>query len=112
MNARRRGGVAVYAAALAITTVHPARAQDAAGADRRAITFDDFAALGAVSDPQMSADGQRVLFAVRSTDVAANKRTTVTYVIPSAGVLRFDFRTIRRSWPRHAGRRTGDWWPT
>lgn len=52
---------------------------------RRAITFDDFAAVRAVSDPQLSPDGHSVLYAVRTTDVGANRRTTRTYVIPAAG---------------------------
>ncbi|MFI5250335.1 MAG: alpha/beta fold hydrolase [Gemmatimonadales bacterium] len=51
----------------------------------RPITFEDFSAMGAVSDPQVSPDGQRVLYAVRTTDLAGNARTTVTYVIPVAG---------------------------
>ena len=51
----------------------------------RPITFEDFSAMGAVSDPQISPDGQRVLYAVRTTDLAGNARTTVTYVIPVAG---------------------------
>jgi dipeptidyl aminopeptidase/acylaminoacyl peptidase len=51
----------------------------------RPITFEDFAAIGAVSDPQVSPDGQRVLYAVRTTDLAGNTRTTVTYVMPTGG---------------------------
>ncbi len=51
----------------------------------RPITFEDFSAMGAVSDPQVSPDGQRVLYAVRTTDLAGNARTTVTYVVPAAG---------------------------
>src|SRR5206468_11687977 len=47
--------------------------------------FQDFSAVRGVSDPQLSPDGSRVLYAVRTTDIAANKRTTRTYVIASAG---------------------------
>ncbi len=48
---------------------------------RRPITFDDFAAIKAVSDPQLSPDGRTVLYAVRSTDVTANRRATTTYAL-------------------------------
>ncbi|MEO8193410.1 MAG: S9 family peptidase [Gemmatimonadales bacterium] len=54
-------------------------------AQKRPMTFDDFAAVRAVSDPQVSPSGSSVLYAVRTTDVPANKRTTMTYVVPSAG---------------------------
>jgi dipeptidyl aminopeptidase/acylaminoacyl peptidase len=49
------------------------------------ITFDDFEALGAVSDPQVSPDGQQILYAVRTTDVAKNARHSATYVIALKG---------------------------
>ncbi len=52
---------------------------------RRAITFEDFAATRVVSDPQLSSDGQWLLYAVRSTDLAANKRTTRTFVAAVSG---------------------------
>src|SRR3954470_4193572 len=53
--------------------------------ERRPITFDDFAAVRAVSDPQISPDGRSVLYSVRTTDVAANRRSGKTYVAPAAG---------------------------
>src|SRR5256885_4496185 len=53
--------------------------------ERRPITFDDFAAVRAVSDPQISPDGRSVLYAVRTTDVAANRRSGKTYVVPTSG---------------------------
>ena len=46
---------------------------------RRALTFEDFAAVRGVSDPQISPDGKSVLYAVRTTDVSANKRATQTF---------------------------------
>ena len=52
---------------------------------RRPITFDDFAAMKAVSDPQLAPDGKTVLYSVRSTDVAANKRASTTYSLPLGG---------------------------
>src|SRR5690349_2680876 len=53
--------------------------------DKRPITFEDFAAVRAVSDPQISPDGRSVLYAVRTTDVAANRRSGRTYIAPVAG---------------------------
>ena len=52
---------------------------------KRVMTFDDFSAIRAVSDPQLSPDGTMVLYAVRTTDVAANKRTTRTFVVGVSG---------------------------
>ena len=52
---------------------------------RRAVTFEDFASARMVSDPQLSADGQWLLYAVRSTDLAANRRTTRTFMAPVSG---------------------------
>jgi dipeptidyl aminopeptidase/acylaminoacyl peptidase len=61
-------------------------ASGVAGAQqKRAITFEDFAAVRAVSDPQPSPDGKLVLYNVRTTDVAANKRTSQTYVVSTNG---------------------------
>ena len=50
----------------------------AQGRVQRPMTFQDFAAVRNVSDPQVSPDGQWVLYSVRTTDVDANKRATVT----------------------------------
>ena len=51
----------------------------------RPITFDDFEAVRGVNDPQPSPDGKFVLYAVRTTDVSANSRSSHTYVIPVGG---------------------------
>jgi Tol biopolymer transport system component len=57
-----------------------------AGAQQKhAITFDDFAAIRGVSDPQVSPDGKSALYAVRTVDLTANRRAARTYVIPIAG---------------------------
>ena len=57
-----------------------------AGAQQKhTITFDDFAAIRTVSDPQVSPDGKSALYAVRTVDVAANRRTARTYMVPLAG---------------------------
>jgi dipeptidyl aminopeptidase/acylaminoacyl peptidase len=52
-----------------------------AAQQKRVMTFDDFSAMRAVSDPQLSPDARTVLYAVRTTDVAANRRTTRTFAI-------------------------------
>jgi dipeptidyl aminopeptidase/acylaminoacyl peptidase len=58
---------------------------------RHAMTFEDFAAVRAVADPQLSPDGRTVLYAVRTTDVAANRRTPRTYAIPATGGVAREF---------------------
>jgi dipeptidyl aminopeptidase/acylaminoacyl peptidase len=54
----------------------------AQGRVQRPMTFDDFAAVRNVGDPQVSPDGRWVLYSLRTTDVGANKRTTVTMLAP------------------------------
>src|SRR5574338_632149 len=54
-------------------------------AQQRALSYEDFAAVRAVADPQISPDGALVLYTVRTTDVDANRRTAHTYVVSSAG---------------------------
>src|SRR5256714_6727509 len=57
----------------------------AQGRVQRPMTFADFAAVKNVGDPQVSPDGRWVLYSVRTTDVGANRRTTVTRLQPVAG---------------------------
>src|SRR3954463_13233257 len=57
----------------------------AQGRVQRPMTFEDFAAVRNVGDPQVSPDGKWLLYSLRTTDVNANKRTTVTKILPSAG---------------------------
>jgi dipeptidyl aminopeptidase/acylaminoacyl peptidase len=52
---------------------------------RRPMTFDDFAALKAVADPQLSPDGRTLLYSVRTTDVEANRRSGTTYALTLGG---------------------------
>ena len=59
----------------------------AQGRVQRPMTFEDFAAVKNVGDPQISPDGRWVLYSVRATDVNANKRTTVTILAPVSGVV-------------------------
>jgi dipeptidyl aminopeptidase/acylaminoacyl peptidase len=56
-----------------------------AAQQKRALTFDDFAALRGVSDPQVSPDGRRVLYTVRVTDVEGNRRIPTTYLVDVEG---------------------------
>ena len=81
----------------------PALAQSPAASRGRTLTFEDFAAVANVSDPQLSPDGQRVLYALRTTDVAANRRTTVTWLLPVAGGK-------ARQWPDDSTRATEARW--
>jgi Tol biopolymer transport system component len=52
---------------------------------KRALTFDDFAAVRGVSDPQLSPDGRSLLYALRTTDVEGNRRITRTMILPTEG---------------------------
>ena len=52
---------------------------------RRAMTFEDFAAVRAVSDPQLSPDGRTVLYTVRVADVDANRRIGRTFAVNMTG---------------------------
>lgn len=52
---------------------------------RRVISFEDFASARMVSDPQLSPDGARLLYAVRATDLGANKRMTRTWMAAVSG---------------------------
>jgi dipeptidyl aminopeptidase/acylaminoacyl peptidase len=56
-----------------------------AAQDRRAMTFDDFAAVRAVSDAQIAPNGRAVLYAVRTVELDANRRTAATMLAPIAG---------------------------
>ncbi|HEY5021394.1 MAG TPA: hypothetical protein VII30_02790, partial [Gemmatimonadaceae bacterium] len=58
----------------------------AQGRVQRPMTFDDFAAVKNVGDPQVSPDGRWVLYSVRTTDVNANRRATITKLV-SNGVV-------------------------
>jgi dipeptidyl aminopeptidase/acylaminoacyl peptidase len=67
---------AAFSASIALT---------AGAQSRRPMTFEDLAAVKAVADPQLSPDGRTVLYTVRTTDVAGNRRTATTYAIPLGG---------------------------
>ena len=71
---------------LALAAAAPlALASTALAQSRRPMTFEDFAAMKAVSDPQLSPDGTTMLYAVRTTDVDANRRATTTYAVALGG---------------------------
>jgi len=73
-----------YAAANALLLV--ALVGSGAGAQqKRQMTFDDFAAVRAVADPQVSPDGRTILYVVRTVDVSANRRTARTFAVSAAG---------------------------
>jgi len=73
----------------------------AQGRVQRPMTFEDLAAVRNVSDPQVSPDGRSVLYSVRTTDVGANKRTSVTILAPLEGA------SIGASGAASAGLRAG-----
>lgn len=52
----------------------PMAMQSATAADKRPINADDFARLRDVEDPQLSPDGERVVYTVRTSDLAKDKR--------------------------------------
>ena len=62
-------------AALAEAPVAPAAAQGSQGRGAEAFTYQDMIVAKRLGDPQVSPDGRWVVYAVTTTDVAANKRT-------------------------------------
>jgi dipeptidyl aminopeptidase/acylaminoacyl peptidase len=67
----------------------PIFAWSSAGAQQKhAITYQDFASVRAVGDPQVSPDGRLVLYSLRTTDVDANRRTGKTFLTTGAGAPR------------------------
>jgi dipeptidyl aminopeptidase/acylaminoacyl peptidase len=83
MSSLRRFSVALLALAVAASAL--------GAQSRRPITFEDFASAKIVSDPQLSPDGKLILYAVRSTDLAANRRTTRTWLAPVDGGAAWQF---------------------
>ena len=77
---RMSSSIRFSATVLLAILVHPLGAQE-----KHPLTYDDFAAVRAVADPQISPDGRSVLYSVRTTDVAANRRFGKTYLVPSTG---------------------------
>ena len=73
--------IAIAAAA----TLAPPATPSLAAQQPRVISFEDFSAVRAVSDPQLSPDGRSLLYAVRTTDIAANRRTTKTSLVSVSG---------------------------
>jgi dipeptidyl aminopeptidase/acylaminoacyl peptidase len=76
MIAFRLAGSALLAALAAL----PLAAQN-----KRAMTFDDFAGVRAVSDAQIAPDGRSVLYTVRTVELDANRRAALTMLAPIAG---------------------------
>ena len=64
-----------------VSIAPPASAQKG----RRPMTFEDFAAVRGVSDPQISPDGRSVLYAVRTMNLETNKRPAGTFLLSLAG---------------------------
>ena len=70
---------------LSLAIILASGSQTLGAQQKRAITFDDFAAVRAVADPQVAPDGRSVLYSVRTTDVGANRRTGKTFIAAVAG---------------------------
>jgi dipeptidyl aminopeptidase/acylaminoacyl peptidase len=64
---------------LALLAALAATSAAAQSSGQHPITFDDYAAVRAVADPQLSPDGKSVLYTVRVTDVDANRRKPTTF---------------------------------
>jgi dipeptidyl aminopeptidase/acylaminoacyl peptidase len=67
-------------AILALLTLPAPLAPSSAAAQRRAITFDDFIALKAVSDPQLSRDGKWVAYTVATPSLQDNRAVARIWV--------------------------------
>jgi dipeptidyl aminopeptidase/acylaminoacyl peptidase len=86
----------------------------AQGRVQRPMTFEDFAAVRNVTDPQVSPDGRWVLYSLRTTDVNANSRTTITKLVrvgPGSAASRGESFTIApQQWPDAKTRATEARW--
>src|ERR1700730_7156249 len=91
-----RSGLLLAAGLLAVDVSAQGRVQ-------RPMTFQDFAAVRNVGDPQVSPDGRWVLYSLRTTDVNANSRTTITKLVrvePGSAESRGESFTIApQQWP-------------
>ncbi|MDO8500231.1 MAG: S9 family peptidase [Gemmatimonadaceae bacterium] len=76
-----RTQTSIAAALLSLSLLTPPEVS----AQKRPMTFDDLAAVRGVSDPQVSPSGTLVLYAARTADVPANRRSTATFLVSSAG---------------------------
>src|SRR5690606_38946002 len=84
------------AAALLTATALPALAEGALAAPaaatapattqaRAAFTYQDMISANRLGDPQVSPDGERVVYSLTQTDVAANKRSSALYILGLKG---------------------------
>src|SRR6266496_221088 len=66
------------------------------------VTLEDLAAIKPVGDPQMSPDGARVVYTVKSTDVEKNKYFTHLWLsdVPGGEAMQFTFGEVNDSSPR------------
>ncbi len=70
------------------------------------ITLEDLAAIKPVGDPQMSSDGTRVLYTVKSTNVEKNKYFTHLWIssVSDGSAMQFTFGEVSDSSPRWSPR--------
>ena len=69
--------------ALAAPLAAPLAAQDKA--QQQPLDINSFEAVKVVSDPQMAPSGSAVLYAVRTTSLGTNSRSTLTYKVAASG---------------------------
>ncbi|HMA01153.1 MAG TPA: DPP IV N-terminal domain-containing protein, partial [Gemmatimonadaceae bacterium] len=62
----------------------PLAAQDKAPT-QQPVDINSFESVKAVSDPQMAPSGSAVLYAVRTTSLGTNSRSTLTFKVPASG---------------------------
>ncbi|MDD5720139.1 MAG: S9 family peptidase [Candidatus Krumholzibacteria bacterium] len=96
--------VATVAAVAAVAAIAPATAiaEPAAAREPHAFSVHDMLAMLRISDPQVSPDGKLVVFAVRETDLEANRGRTDLWLADTAG--RNPARPLTRS-------EAGEWNP-
>ena len=88
---RHRSLLSAACAAVALMSAAPALAQvppapvPAAPATQDAFTYQDMISANRLGDPQVSPDGEWVVYALTQTDVAANKRSSALYILSLKG---------------------------
>jgi dipeptidyl aminopeptidase/acylaminoacyl peptidase len=80
---RRREILAGIAATLCL--VAASLSAQAPPATKHSLTVEEAIAVRLVADPQLSPDGEWILFALTTTDLAANRRTTDSYLVGASG---------------------------
>lgn len=75
-------GLGLFAASFILCTL---LAAPAARAEPRAYTADDLVTMARISDPRPSPDGTRIVYALRTTDLEADRGRTDLWMVPTGG---------------------------